>query len=314
MEPLTKANRVPVGAISPMKSISVTLLAFGIPAFLTGCRAGDGHSTLAETAREEQAAHELSDHTPCATFWTNAYAMYVTLDKLGKRVQFRGSEVDPTTGTTYFWDKAFSVGYTPTAAAFRHGNELYVAGSAVDGSTIVERWIVPPVLGMYRASLPIAPGAAIGTSIRTASVDVAIEGGTFIEPAGRVAPSATRSVIYSGTGVGPIDGLEVDPDARFLLATEMSSEWRLVQIRLGTVPSVHVLSTQSQAAGLAGATGARPIDNSLVGRMYLLATQDGGTIWIEDPTNDGILDSVHELDCRAFDTAFPRYSWSRIYP
>ena len=293
-----------------------------ILAGITSCQLPS--ATLAPLGTDPRSASlaGLSTGAAGSIFWTAAYSERVDIDESGHSLVLYGGEQNPASASNETlvpapyetWEKTFPLTFAPTAAAFRTGNELYVAGRLANGDTIIERWDFPHVLGAYYSSrTSVSSTNPFGTPVTTGPLAVGIEGSTYMVPSSRVAPTPTVTAVFSGTSLGRIAALGVDPDRRFLFVIDDASGGRLVQLRLTAPPTIVPIATEIQYPGLINSGSPRPIDQSQVGRLYYMQVNDA-ILWVEDPTNDAILGQASLLDFRSFYLAFPELTWTMVYP
>jgi hypothetical protein len=208
------------------------------------------------------------------------------------RIIVHQNEQDPTTGESHESSTEFSVSYETVAIASRTANDIYITGIIMPtGDLVVERWVISHVDGAYYGERPTAP-LVIGTPVVTPPMDIGIEGGQFIVPSQRPAPTVRRVALYIGPDLGSSGELVIDPDGRFVIL-----------LGTGAVPGLYRLMNElggqldlivdGMATGII--TGVDlAIWNHATGNVFLEYYDDDADQVLAgtDQDNDGVLDNV----------------------
>ena len=204
--------------------------------------------------------------------------------------------------------------YAIVDIAPRDGGEyVYVAGlQTSDCTDVIEEWRFSPADGAFtfRASAspttspPIPP---VGTPAPPLTLHPEPNGGTFVAPSERGHLSAPRrTVLYTGTSLGHIRSMEVDPQGRFLLI-QSHGDSGIYQLDLLEEPPLtpQMLFSAAAIPELLTTTTLATYDNPAVGGRFFLLMQtdafgdlmlDSHRVLIEDYDNDGVLGPAQVFD------------------
>lgn len=197
------------------------------------------------------------------------------------------------------------------------GDEAYVAGIRQDGNCLIERWTAEPRQGGWIAR--IGGSTPLGQPLPPAVPVLSVEGGgPWTAPSAVVQslPPVVRRTVYE-TPDGPLHGLGVDPQGRYLVFYDMGRN-ELMQLDLTASPPVaSVLGapathpTLDQVGSIQVGDFAGQGRKLLVRREYNVdfhASREKYTIF-SDATNDGIFEASLALE-RTQWQASPYSTWS----
>ncbi len=203
----------------------------------------------------------------------------------------RHRERDPSTLEFIKHERTYSVSYDIAGVAPRTPSDIFVFGHQLDGASIVERWSFSKVGGGYYASRSVA-SVPVGTPYVTPPTSVELVG-MFVDPTAREVVPPTRRRVYSGTSLGVIRGLGVDPDGRYLLLFGGDSPATAVYRVELTSPSTPTLRYDAATMPeLTNAAFLTPFDHDVLGRIFISGTL--GHPWnvvLYDVQNDGTIDT-----------------------
>ncbi|MBL8857438.1 MAG: hypothetical protein JNL28_02890 [Planctomycetes bacterium] len=194
---------------------------------LSGCTANSQHKHEAHYSTPGQSAgHQAIDSRPTdgrglqsvyeAGYQTQSYILNVELDTSGSTLTVEGHERDPARAEFDQWDIVLNpTGSVVERMTMRHANEWYVARRSTSGTVAIERWTMARTNGAYFTGRRTAP-TGIGTPVETPALVTGIQGGQYIEPPNRTAPTFSKDVIVSGLALGQIDTIVIDPDGRYV--------------------------------------------------------------------------------------------------
>lgn len=242
-------------------------------------------------------------------------------------VQVGRTERADATSEWAFKEYMFSTDLRITDVSFASGGQtLYVAGIRATGTgceNVIEKWDIVFPRGAWM--IQVTPSPARGTAAPlpftgTIPGTVVVGGGTFVPPAQRTrTPFTNKSVLYSGTGLGPFAAIEVDPEQRFLLALPLSGSG-LYSFDLSVSGSAPVL--ELDAATLPHLSAVRKIvarEHEDLGRFYWLYESKSHYIapgssfsFIVDGNNDGLFDSSLTLGAGAPFAASPFHEYAKL--
>ena len=207
----------------------------------------------------------------------------------------RDRERDPATQDFVGSQSAFSVSYDIVDVSQRTPSDIFIAG-ALDsgGESVIERWTFRKTRGAYHASRPEAT-TPLGTPFTTPPTTIEIVGGTFVQPELRNARPPIRKIIYQGTCMGPIRGLGVDPDGRYVLVlggvAPATAVYRIALTLLSN-PEPVLLYDSTAFPELTNSTRITPFDHSTLGRILVArAIEQPWVVVLYDVLNDGLIDS-----------------------
>jgi len=225
-----------------------------------------------------------------------------------------------------FKEYMFSTDLKITDVSFAKGGQtLYVAGLRATQSgceDVIERWDIVFPRGAW--AIEVAPAPARGTAAplpftTAVSGTVVVGGGPFVPPAQRArAPFTNKSVLYSGSGFGPIAAIAADPEQRFLLAMPLSGSglYSLDLHATGSPLALEYASTALPHLSLVRKVVVHEHDD--FGRFYWLYESkgafvgDGSFSFILDSNNDGIFDGALTLNAGAEFTASPFHEYAKL--
>lgn len=231
----------------------------------------------------------------------------------GRLVQRHKRERAAATDAWYLMEGDEKVSYRITALTTRlGGDEVFVAGIRDDGSCVIERWTYLPRKNGWQVTCTLPPGSApIGTPAPAATCLLAVASGEAWEAVSTddmELPAATRREVYSSPG-GPFYGLAVDPQGRYLLFFDVSTE-QLLRIDLSQRPVVPAVVFSGVTYGIKTAGNMQVMDFTGEGRkclirpmlrdseiepeVYLLGT---------DANNDGVFESWVKYSSAEWDTS-----------
>ncbi len=195
---------------------------------------------------------------------------------------------DPVVTTTTKWTTSYDV----QRVAGRGTHLLVVLGTARDGElTVIERWDLTPTAGTPTLSFTQAT-VAVGTPVSTPAPVSAYQGGSWILPASRPAPTApTRTECYRGPLLGEDLEIEVDPDGRFVLVLARG-QGKLYRVLLEEDTTPVVILDDSQSPSLGYADGLQTFRHFSQGRQVsaLLKGSPLARLVLYDYDNDGEFD------------------------
>ncbi len=128
-------------------------------------------------------------------------------------------EMDPFSAAWHESKLVENTSFAITGVTTDRGNNLYVAGIARNGDTVIEKWMLPPWQGGWHvaANVSTAPlglpfaGGALHSMVQLAG------GGPFSPPTARGARVSTqREEIHRGSPLNELVDLRVEPHGRFL--------------------------------------------------------------------------------------------------
>jgi hypothetical protein len=207
------------------------------------------------------------------------------------------------------------VSFLPLRYASRGANDLFVAGrpwvagessetpeSDLGSGTVVERWTITAPIG---APYTVRTGstAPIGTAAPLSTLSAHIAGGVYI-PAEERGPVRVRKVML-GYFAFSIDGMDVDPEGRFLLMVS-ASEGRLYRLDLVAadgIPVVILDATTRPELALANGVLIRRFQDGLKKCVVSFST---GALVLDDDQNDGLFETTEVLTDAQYD-AHPMY-------
>jgi hypothetical protein len=242
--------------------------------------------------------------------YSQSYTYGVGAKGLTRQKCERATDADPWTCL----EAEESTSYYITSLDGREGgDQLFIAGLNDDGSCVIERWDYPGRKHGWHVSVSVPPGAGIGTSLPPVAPALAVSGGGDWQPPSSSAqslPSASRTVIYT-TQLGPIHGMDVDPQGRYLLFYDMSLE-TLFRLDLTQEPPAPTAIAQASSHSQLDQVGALDLmDFPGEGRKCLIRreltsnfrrSQEVYTL-LGDANNDGIFEDVTVLDSDAWDAS-----------
>jgi hypothetical protein len=216
----------------------------------------------------------------------------------------------------HYLTRNFSTAYAIDFVAARHANEIYVAGTGRGGAIILERWVFPEQNGAYYSEKETLP-PLLGVPVAVEPVIVGIgessgvggppgPGGNpweppYSAPLGRPSPPPpVRDELYRGFDIGAIASMAIDPEGRFALVRDVSSD-DLYQIMFSDPATVASIFTPSQLGILnSERITITPRLHISEGRKYHLAGWDENNSLpniqlLEDANNDGVFESVSSL-------------------
>lgn len=241
-------------------------------------------------------------------------ASYVSGDE---GVAVKWIESDSSSPPQWYTSEVYeSTTYRVTACCGRAGgNILYVAGISPDGSDVIERLNYGTRKGGYEVQIQSPAAQPIGTPMPAYSAQEALNGTTFAIPQTQHAP-ARRTVIYSGTAMGHVRSMDVDPEGRYLLVLGFWSG-SVFQLDL-TAPTITpaVLFSAAQLPQLAKARTLELCFHLTEGRKVELTESSGCVLPIDckwmllnDSNNDGVFESTVTLDRAAWlSSGYDEYS------
>jgi hypothetical protein len=225
-----------------------------------------------------------------------------------------------------FNEYMFSTDLRITDVSFAHGGQtLYVAGIRATQSgceNVIEQWDIVFPRGAW--VIQVTPPPPRGTVaplpfIGTISAAVIVGGGAFIAPAQRPrSPFTNKTVLYSGSGLGPFAAIAADPERRFLLCLPLAGAG-LYSLDLSAPGSPPVLEISTTS--LPHLNQARKIvanEHADLGRFYwIYETKShyngvGSFSFVVDGNNDGILDNSLTLNGGAAFAASPFHEYSKL--
>jgi hypothetical protein len=242
-------------------------------------------------------------------------------------VQVGRHERANSTSEWLFKEYMFTTDLKVTDVSFAKGGQtLFVAGIRSTGTgceNVIEKWdIVFPrgAWGVQVAPAPARGAVAPQPFTGTISGTVIVGGGSFIPPAQRPrTPFTTKTVLYSGSSLGPFAAIAADPEQRFLLALPLAGSG-LYSIDLTTAGAPPVL--EITVAALPHLTAVRKIvarEHEDLGRFYWLYESKGHYIgtgssfsFIVDSNNDGLFDSSQTLGAGAPFAASPFHEYAKL--
>ncbi|MDP6761877.1 MAG: hypothetical protein QF860_03295 [Planctomycetota bacterium] len=241
-------------------------------------------------------------------------------------VQVGRHERADATSEWAFKEYMFSTDLKITDVSFAAGGQtLYVAGIRSTGNgceDVIEQWDITFPKGSL--AIQVSPAPTRGTVAplpftSTITGTVVIGGGTFVSAAQRIrSPFTQKTVLYSGSGLGPFAAIEADPEQRFLLALPLSGSG-LYSLDLTTPSSPPLL--EFDAATLPHLGAVRRIvayEHEDLGRFYWLYETKGDYIgngcfsFIVDSENDGVFDASLTLDAGAAFAASPFHEYAKF--
>lgn len=123
----------------------------------------------------------------------------------------------------------YTTSYRIRAIVSRWGNELYLLGSDVQHTDVIERWTITPQLGAVDVTRPTHDTALGISQPWLAAPESFVTGGAFIAPQDRQdSPELVRRVVFRSQALGIVRALVIDPNGRFILL--MASDGGIHQI------------------------------------------------------------------------------------
>ncbi len=203
-----------------------------------------------------------------------------------------------------------SATFAITAVTSRSGgNAVYVAGVTQNGTDVIELWNFPTRSGGFGIRQTSGPVLSLGTPMPPYTAEQYLQGGSFAVPSS-THNSARRTPFYSGTSMGHIRDMAVDPEGRFLviLAYPTGSIYRLDLSSTTSVPTL--LYAASTIPHLANAKTVAVLHHASQGRKYILTEQVGCVIplnqqytLLADSNNDGVFESWSTITAAQWDAA-----------
>ncbi len=241
-------------------------------------------------------------------------------------VQVGRHERPDATSEWAFREYMLSTDLKITDVSFAKGGQtLYVAGvrsTQVGCEDVIEQWDITFPKGSL--TIQVAPAPARGTVAPlpftgTITGTVVVGGGAFVAPAKRTrTPFTNKTVLYSGSDLGPFAAIEADPEQRFLLALPLSGSG-LYSFDLTAPGSPPVL--EFDAATLPHLSAVRKIvayEHEDLGRFYWLYETKGDYIgngsfsFLVDSDNDGQFETSLTLDAGAAFAASPFHEYAKL--
>lgn len=246
------------------------------------------------------AVHALiasDDYYSGLTVLSSAFPVAPGQDANDDTIIRRERERDPATQDFVSHQRVFSVSYDIVGVFQRTPSDIFIAGALdTGGEFVIERWTFRKIRGAYHASRPEA--TTLGTPFTTPPTTIEIVGGTFVQPELRNARPPLRKIIYQGTFMGPIRGLGVDPDGRFVLVLSgvapATAVYRIALTFFST-PEPVLLYDSTTFPELTNNTRITPFDHNTLGRILVASAIDQPwVVVLYDVLNDGLIDSeVH---------------------
>ena len=215
----------------------------------------------------------------------------------------RDRERDPSTQDFVERESVFSVSYDIVGVYQRTPSDIFIAGANTNGSFVVERWTFQKNGGAYYASRPAAT-TPLGTPFTTPPTTIEIVG-TFGQPALGLGGPPLRNTVYQGTSMGPIRGLVVDPDGRYVLVLGgVAPGTAVYRLDLTSGANPELLYDSTTLPELTNTTLITPFDHDTLGRVFIAAGFDQPwTVVLYDPQNDGIIDGEMLFTVDTFETS-----------
>jgi hypothetical protein len=211
--------------------------------------------------------------------------------------------------------------YFITGLSTREGGEqVFVAGLKDDATCVIERWTYSTRRQGWIASVPVPPGVGLGDPLPPTAVSVSVFGGgswTSVPASMGPGQPASRSVIYT-TSDGPLFGLSVDPEGRYLVTYDMGLK-KLLQLDLTQDPVVAITLGQPSTQPSLDQVGVVDLMDfagegrkCLVRREYSADFQSAREIYtlFSDTDNDGVFESWSSLTQIQW-LASPYSDWSK---
>lgn len=234
-------------------------------------------------------------------FFSDTYNHLVRWDSGHPEPYFevRSQELNPTTQAWDVQTRLISTRFGIEALTHRAGDrgiDIFVAGTE-GANTVIEHIRIPLCRGAYATNLVTLPPTLGVAHPPQASLSTLIAGGTYIEPSQRTCPPNVRTEIYLGSQIGSIDGIEVDPEGRFVLVVDGARVFQ-VPVQANAIPIEIGIVQQTAAVGylMGGLTSAH---HATEGRKYTLPAD--GPDWdsyliLHDYDNDGVFDAADDAN------------------
>jgi len=179
------------------------------------------------------------------------------------------------------------------------GDDVFVAGIADDGRTLLERWAYPVRKNGYGIALTSGPVAPIGTVTAEYAAAQELNGDEYEPATASYLRFAQRSVIYRGTGLGYIRSVLADPEGRFVLFLTYPGQ-SLYRLRLEPNATPELLYSVTTLPHLADVESMQLWRHESLGRIYVLNEprdyETGhSTTYLQDADNDGLFETVVTL-------------------
>ena len=213
-----------------------------------------------------------------------------------------------------FREYMFTTDLKITDVTFTSGGQaLYVAGirSMRHGCEyVIEQWDVVFPSGAVVVDVPDAParGTAVPMPFVAGVAETTVGGVPFVPAPQRVkSPFADRTVLYTGTELGPFAAMEADPEGRFLLALPLSGAG-IYSFDLAAAPGAPP-SLELDSAAIPNLDRVRKIvvrEHEELGRYYQLYETKGDYHasgrydFLVDGDNDGVFDATHLLSAAEY--------------
>ena len=149
-------------------------------------------------------------------------------------------------------------------------DEVWVAGIARDGNTVIEHWVAERLQGQ-RVIERVEYALPLGEAAPPTSAAADVFGGEpYRTPTDRGTPRVDRDRVYEGTELGEPWSIAADPAQRFVLALTTAGEiWRL-DLLTGLPPEL-LLDTSDEP------------DLAVMTDLYPMRHQQLGMVWVAEP-------------------------------
>ena len=267
------------------------------------------------TAEAASASRNLGGAYPLfysKAFWLEAYYARghksLTLNRFEVEFDFSDPSHPTVVSGPHEVTIPLSTSYRVESVDARHGNELYVAGTARNGDALVERWTFPQQVGSYYSAKAMAsPVIGVSAPVEPLLIGIGRAAGSdgslippYQTPHGRTQAPPVRQELYRGAEIGRIVSFTVDPEGRFALL-RTATDPALVQLVFSDPPTFNVVRTPSTLEILnAEQIGISPYHHAVEGRKYFLSGSTGDQLLpdvqlLNDADNDGVFESASPM-------------------
>lgn len=206
------------------------------------------------------------------------------------------AEYSVTSNSWEIGNFSFQAAGSILALASRQPYEIYLAfQDSATSEFVVEQWVFAPQLGA-RTALRLSSLNPIGKALAYRAPSQSIVGGTYIPMAARSgSPTPTITEVYRGNAMTTLDGIQIDPDCRFLLlCSTTDATLHQVPLRGPQQGQAILIANSTNLPALALTSEAIPHHHVSEGRMYLFQTLQvaGFRSLLRDNNNDGVFDSA----------------------